>query len=43
MVFPYMAHDLLGLLENRDIKLQTGQIKLYAKQLLEGTNYLHQV
>ena len=44
MVFPYMAHDLAGLLENKSIdKLDTSVLKLYAKQLLEGTSYLHRV
>ncbi|KAI0064903.1 Pkinase-domain-containing protein [Artomyces pyxidatus] len=42
MVFPYMDHDLAGLLENERVKLQPSQIKLYMKQLLEGTEYMHQ-
>ena len=37
MVFPYMDHDLAGLLENERVKLTPSQIKLYMKQLLEGT------
>ncbi|KAE8259614.1 hypothetical protein A4X13_0g904 [Tilletia indica] len=42
MVEPYMDHDLNGLLENQQIsKLPPSQIKLYMKQLLEGTLYLH--
>ncbi|KAI9511619.1 Pkinase-domain-containing protein [Russula earlei] len=41
MVFPYMDHDLAGLLENDRVKLQPSQIKLYMKQLLEGTEYMH--
>ncbi|KAF8136937.1 hypothetical protein EV363DRAFT_1088247, partial [Boletus edulis] len=41
MVFPYMDHDLVGLLENERVKLQPSQIKLYMKQLLEGTEYMH--
>ncbi|GEM08090.1 P-TEFb-associated cyclin-dependent protein kinase Cdk9 [Rhodotorula toruloides] len=41
MVFPYMDHDLAGLLENPRVKLETGHIKQYSKQLLEGTAYLH--
>ncbi|KZS92631.1 Pkinase-domain-containing protein [Sistotremastrum niveocremeum HHB9708] len=41
MVFPYMDHDLAGLLENDKVKLSPSQIKLYMKQLLEGTEYLH--
>ena len=43
MVFPYMDHDLAGLLENDRVKLQPSHIKLYMKQLLEGTAYLHRV
>ncbi|KAJ3154858.1 serine/threonine protein kinase, CMGC, CDC2/CDK sub [Geranomyces michiganensis] len=41
MVFPYMSHDLFGLLKNPQITLQPAQIKSYAKQLLEGLSYLH--
>ncbi|KAH9887224.1 kinase-like domain-containing protein [Cubamyces lactineus] len=41
MVFPYMDHDLAGLLENERVKLLPSQIKLYMKQLLEGTEYMH--
>jgi serine/threonine-protein kinase BUR1 len=43
MVFPYMDHDLAGLLENKSARLTTPQIKLYMQQLLEGTDYLHRV
>ena len=43
MVFPYMDHDLDGLLENERVKLTLSQIKLYMKQLLEGTEYMHHV
>ncbi|KDE03944.1 CMGC/CDK protein kinase [Microbotryum lychnidis-dioicae p1A1 Lamole] len=42
MVFPYMDHDLAGLLENPKVKLEVSHIKQYAKQLLEGTDYLHE-
>ncbi|KAI8140552.1 kinase-like domain-containing protein [Fennellomyces sp. T-0311] len=41
MVFPYMDHDLAGLLENPLVKLTAPQMKTYIKQLLEGTAYLH--
>ncbi|MCO5563731.1 hypothetical protein L7F22_017378 [Adiantum nelumboides] len=41
MVEPYMDHDLNGMLENPNIQLQNNQIKLYMKQLLEGTLYMH--
>ncbi|CAE6502695.1 unnamed protein product, partial [Rhizoctonia solani] len=41
MVFPYMDHDLAGLLENPAVKFSPSQIKLYMRQLLEGTEYLH--
>ena len=43
MVFPYMDHDLAGLLENERVTLMPSQIKLYMKQLLEGTEYMHRV
>uniref|UniRef100_A0A1D1YZI0 Putative cyclin-dependent kinase 9 n=1 Tax=Anthurium amnicola TaxID=1678845 RepID=A0A1D1YZI0_9ARAE len=42
MVFPYMDHDLAGLLENKDVQFTAPQIKCYLKQLLDGTFYLHQ-
>ncbi|KAI9506901.1 kinase-like domain-containing protein, partial [Coemansia spiralis] len=41
MVFPYMDHDLTGLLENPKIHLRLEHIKLYLRQLLEGTAFLH--
>ncbi|KAI8890334.1 Pkinase-domain-containing protein [Backusella circina FSU 941] len=41
MVFPYMDHDLAGLLDNPNVRLKQPQIKTYLKQLLEGTAYLH--
>jgi serine/threonine-protein kinase BUR1 len=43
MVFPFMDHDLTGILENQNISLSLPQIKCYMKQLLEGLSYLHQV
>ena len=43
MVFPYMDHDLTGLLENERVKLTPSHIKLYMRQLLEGTEYMHRV
>jgi serine/threonine-protein kinase BUR1 len=43
MVFPYMDHDLSGLLNNPKVRLSVPQIKLYMKQLLEGTIYMHSV
>lgn len=43
MVFPFMDHDLTGILENSNIKLTLPQIKCYMKQLLEGISYLHSV
>jgi serine/threonine-protein kinase BUR1 len=43
MVFPYMDHDLAGLLENPNVKLTISQIKLYTLQLCEGIGYLHRV
>lgn len=41
MVFPYMDHDLTGLLERAEIRFTIPQIKCYMKQLLEGLRYLH--
>ncbi|OAV99467.1 CMGC/CDK/CDK9 protein kinase, partial [Puccinia triticina 1-1 BBBD Race 1] len=41
MVFPYIDHDLAGLMENKSITFNVSQIKLYSKQLLLGTAYLH--
>jgi serine/threonine-protein kinase BUR1 len=43
MVFPYMDHDLSGLLENKAVQLAQSHIKLYMKQLLEGLEYMHEV
>ena len=43
MVFPDMDHDLAGLLENERVKFSPSQIKLYMKQLIEGTEYMHRV
>lgn len=43
MVFPYMDHDLAGLLENERVKLTPSHIKLYMRQLMEGTEYMHRV
>jgi len=42
MVFPYMEHDLSGLLDNQqDVHLSEAHIKCYMIQLLRGLNYLH--
>lgn len=41
MVFPYLDHDLTGLLENPAVRFKPPHIKSYMKQLLMGTNYLH--
>ncbi|KAJ1965726.1 serine/threonine protein kinase, CMGC, CDC2/CDK sub [Dispira parvispora] len=41
MVFPYMDHDLTGLLENPSVRFTTSQIKCYMRQLLDGMHYLH--
>ncbi|KAL4787759.1 kinase-like domain-containing protein [Aspergillus varians] len=42
MVFPYMEHDLSGLLENPAVHFTEAQIKCYMIQLLEGLRYLHE-
>ncbi|RYO79348.1 hypothetical protein DL766_008210 [Monosporascus sp. MC13-8B] len=41
MVFPYMDHDLSGLLDNPSVHFTVPQIKCYLMQLLEGLRYLH--
>ncbi|KAI5968882.1 BUR1 [Candida margitis] len=41
-VSPYMTSDLVGILENPDVKLQLNQIKCIMTQLLEGTQYIHE-
>ncbi|TIA89895.1 hypothetical protein E3P99_01862 [Wallemia hederae] len=41
MVFPYMDHDLTGLLERPDFSPPSSQIKLYLQQLCQGTAYMH--
>lgn len=43
MVFPYMDHDLVGLLENQKVHLTAPVIKCYFRQLLLGLEFLHQV
>jgi len=43
MVFPYMDHDLAGLLDNKAVQLAQSHIKIYMKQLLEGLEYMHEV
>ncbi|TLS25429.1 hypothetical protein PpBr36_07403 [Pyricularia pennisetigena] len=42
MVFPYMDHDLSGLLDNPSVKFTEAHIKCYLIQLLEGLRYLHE-
>ncbi|RKO97949.1 hypothetical protein CXG81DRAFT_7697, partial [Caulochytrium protostelioides] len=41
MSFPYMEHDLAGLLQNPDVVFYPDQIKSFMQQLLRGTWYLH--
>jgi len=43
MVFPFMDHDLCGLLGNNNFKMGHGLAKLFMKQLLEGMAYIHAV
>jgi serine/threonine protein kinase len=43
MVFPYMDHDLCGLLANSDFKLNHSVAKLLMKQILQGMDYIHAV
>ncbi|CAI5756510.1 unnamed protein product [Candida verbasci] len=41
-VSPYMASDLVGLLENPKIKLQLNEMKCLTQQLLRGIQYIHE-
>jgi serine/threonine-protein kinase BUR1 len=41
MVFPYMHHDLDGLLQNPQVTLTTPQVKSYMQQMLMGLEHLH--
>lgn len=43
MVFPYMDHDLCGLLTNGDFKMTHSVAKLLMRQILEGMDYIHAV
>ncbi|KGG52338.1 CmgC/CDK protein kinase, partial [Mitosporidium daphniae] len=41
IVFPFVEHDLVGLLDAPNIRFNVPQIKYYAKQLLQGVAYVH--
>lgn len=41
LVFEYMDHDLLGLLESGMVQFHTDHIASFTKQLLDGLNYTH--
>lgn len=41
-VSPYMCSDLVGLLENPNIKLDLPQIKCFMVQLLQGVQFIHE-
>ncbi|KAJ3273489.1 serine/threonine protein kinase, CMGC, CDC2/CDK sub [Terramyces sp. JEL0728] len=41
MVFPYMDHDLAGLLGNPQVTLSPSQIKSYTQQIFRGIKHLH--
>eukprot|EP00924_Labyrinthula_sp_SR-Ha-C_P004582 augustus_masked-scaffold_1-processed-gene-5.48-mRNA-1 protein AED:0.03 eAED:0.03 QI:0/-1/0/1/-1/1/1/0/422 len=41
MVLDYLSYDLTGVVENRKITLDQGQIKCILKQVLEGLHYMH--
>lgn len=43
MVFPFMDHDLCGLLANVDFKLTLSVTKLFLQQILFGMAYIHAV
>ena len=42
MVFDYMDHDLMGVLESGMVTLEEDHIKLFMYQLMDGLNYCHQ-
>lgn len=41
-VSPYMCSDLVGLLENPNVKLEVPHIKCFMIQLLKGIQYIHE-
>jgi serine/threonine protein kinase len=41
MIFPYMNHDLSGILQQTNIQISLGEKKNIFKQLLKGIDYLH--
>jgi len=41
LVFEYMDHDLMGLLESGLVALSEGNIASLMKQLIEGLNFCH--
>lgn len=41
LVFEYMDHDLLGLLESGMVQFHTDHIASFTKQLLDGLDYTH--
>lgn len=43
MVFPYMDHDLCGLLSNSDFVPSHSMSKLFMRQILQGMDYIHAV
>lgn len=43
MVFPYMDHDLCGLLANPAFRVNISVMKTLLQQLLEGLVYIHSV
>nr|CAB3229390.1 cyclin-dependent kinase 12 [Phallusia mammillata] len=42
LVFEYMDHDLMGLLESGMVHFNEGHVKSFMKQLLDGLNHCHQ-
>ena len=43
MVFPYMDHDLCGLLGNKEFRPRMSVMKILMKQIIEGMAYIHAV
>jgi len=40
MVFEFLEHDIVGLMDRR-VRFELPHVKCLARQLLEGVNYLH--
>jgi len=41
IVFEFMDHDLMGLMDTANMEFKVDQIKCFTKQLLAGLHYCH--